>query len=109
MSFFVQKKTNWKYLAVVIIFATAAGVIILWCAKPVRIQELKNWSMQEQLCLISGGKVSVSLCCKLSNNFPDSCLIGACGCSPDNSREIKICDCGIDKCFNGIKCVSQKK
>ncbi len=73
-----------------------------------KIQELKNWSMQEQLCLIPGGKVSVSLCCKLSNNFPDSCLIGACGCSPANSHQVQVCECQEGKCFDGSQCVDIK-
>jgi len=34
------------------------------------------------------------------------CLIGPCGCSPENSHQIKTCDCGPDKCFNGNECVS---
>ncbi|MBZ9571921.1 hypothetical protein KJA15_01105 [Patescibacteria group bacterium] len=60
----------------------------------------------EQACLDSGGQVSTSLCCKATGDFPNLCLIGPCGCSPDNSHQVKICDCGPDKCFNGSECVS---
>jgi len=62
-------------------------------------------SAQEQSCIDSGGTVSTSLCCKSSTDFPNSCLIGACGCSPDNSYQVKVCDCGVDGCFDGEKCV----
>lgn len=59
----------------------------------------------EQSCIASGGTVSTALCCKSASDFPNSCLIGACGCSPDNSHEIRVCDCGEAKCFNGTSCV----
>jgi len=63
-------------------------------------------SEKEQACVNSGGQVSASLCCKATGDFPNLCLIGPCGCSPENSHEVKICDCGPDKCFNGSECVS---
>ena len=65
-------------------------------------------TLEEQACINSGGTVSTSLCCKLTSDFPNLCLVGPCGCSPDNSHEIKICDCGPDKCFNGNECVTVK-
>ncbi|XOB46418.1 MAG: hypothetical protein ACKKMV_03140 [Candidatus Nealsonbacteria bacterium] len=61
---------------------------------------------KEQACIDSGGEVSTSLCCKATGDFPNLCLIGPCGCSPENSHEVKVCDCGPDKCFNGSECVS---
>ncbi len=61
---------------------------------------------KEQACINSGGEVSTSLCCKATCDFPNLCLIGPCGCSPENSHQVKICDCGPDKCFNGSECVS---
>ncbi|MFA5747115.1 MAG: hypothetical protein WC926_03490 [Candidatus Paceibacterota bacterium] len=57
-----------------------------------------------QACLASGGRVSTSLCCKSAGDFPNSCLIGACGCSPDNSKAVMICECGDGKCFDGTIC-----
>lgn len=63
---------------------------------------------KEQNCLISGGTITTSLCCKSSSNFPNLCLIGACGCSPTNGHEIKICACGEGKCFNGSKCINNQ-
>lgn len=65
--------------------------------------------IKEQGCLISGGEIKESLCCNSASDFPDSCLIGACGCSPDSSRQTKVCDCGVDQCFDGNECVDIKK
>jgi len=59
-----------------------------------------------QACIFSGGVVKTAMCCKSAGDFPNSCSIGACGCSLDNSHEVKICDCGEDKCFNGKECIS---
>ena len=60
----------------------------------------------EELCRLSGGTVTTQLCCKSVSDFPNTCLIGACGCLPDNSHEIKACDCGEGKCWNGNICVT---
>jgi hypothetical protein len=65
----------------------------------------KEQSSIEKSCTNSGGKVSTAMCCKSATDFPNSCLIGACGCSLDNSHEVKVCDCGEGKCFDGSKCV----
>jgi hypothetical protein len=58
-------------------------------------------SEEEQACVNSGGTVTTGTCCKSVKDFPNSCLIGACGCSPQNSHTVKICDCGEGKCFDG--------
>ena len=60
---------------------------------------------REEFCLKSGGQLTTSLCCKSTEDYPNLCLIGACGCSPEHSHQVKICDCGEDKCFNGTECV----
>lgn len=59
----------------------------------------------EKTCIDSGGTVGTSLCCKSASDFPNNCLIGACGCSPENSHEVKVCDCPEGKCFDGNECV----
>ncbi len=61
---------------------------------------------KEKGCTDSGGTIITSSCCKSASELPNSCLIGACGCSPDNSHQVKVCDCGTGKCFNGKKCVN---
>lgn len=60
----------------------------------------------EQACLGSGGMIVEASCCASVSNFPNNCLIGACGCSPDNSHSVQSCNCGSGKCFDGSTCVS---
>ena len=57
-------------------------------------------------CTDSGGVVKTAMCCNSASDYPNTCLIGACGCSPDNSHEVKTCDCGEGKCFDGSSCVA---
>lgn len=59
----------------------------------------------EKACIDSGGTVIKQSCCASASDFPNSCLIGACGCSPDNSKEVNFCDCGAGRCFDGSSCV----
>lgn len=59
-----------------------------------------------ELCKESGGTIKTQLCCGSVSDFPNTCLIGACGCSSSNSKEVKVCDCGEGKCFDGKTCVS---
>lgn len=61
---------------------------------------------QESVCINSGGTVGTSSCCMATNDFPNLCLVGPCGCSPENSHEVKICDCGDGECFNGSECLA---
>jgi hypothetical protein len=62
-------------------------------------------AIKEQACALSGGIIKTSLCCASASDFPNLCLIGACGCSPADSHQVKVCDCGEDKCFNGSGCI----
>jgi hypothetical protein len=62
----------------------------------------------EQQCVGSGGQLSTAMCCKSAGDFPNTCAFGACGCSPENSHQVNICDCGPEKCFDGMRCVSLK-
>ena len=64
-----------------------------------------NPTGKEQACINSGGTVGTSMCCKSASDFPNNCLIGACGCAPINSHEVKVCNCPQGKCFDGNACV----
>ncbi|NYZ77474.1 DUF4382 domain-containing protein [Candidatus Micrarchaeota archaeon] len=63
---------------------------------------------EENGCVKSGGSVKTALCCKSAGDFPDLCRIGGCGCAPDDSHEIRFCDCGKDGCFDGEKCAKRQ-
>ncbi len=66
-----------------------------------------SFSPAEQGCLTSGGSVSTAMCCAATGDFPDTCGIGACGCPPDASHDVRVCDCGSARCFDGSACVTQ--
>ncbi|XOB41836.1 MAG: hypothetical protein ACKKMS_00330 [Candidatus Nealsonbacteria bacterium] len=92
-----------KIIIAIIIIIVIVGLGYWIYQSTITPEELSG---KEQTCVDSGGQVSISLCCKATGDFPNLCLIGPCGCSPDNSHQVKICDCGPDKCFNGSECVS---
>jgi len=63
---------------------------------------------KENVCIVSGGKVVIQSCyCSGTQDFYNSCAIGGCTCTPDPQfkRDIKVCDCGGSKCWDGAKCV----
>ena len=74
----------------IIIFAAAMGC--------------KNPPVNEG-CTDSGGAITAATCCGSADDFPDLCSVGPCGCAPEFSHTIYICDCAPDKCFNGTACV----
>jgi hypothetical protein len=55
---------------------------------------------EERGCVDSGGTVTTRLCCASAPDFPDTCAIGACGCPPQSSHEVRVCDCGAGTCFD---------
>jgi hypothetical protein len=59
-----------------------------------------------QSCFQSGGHVVTQMCCKSTPDFSNTCVIGPCGCSPDNSKVTQICECEAGKCFDGTACVN---
>jgi hypothetical protein len=66
----------------------------------------------EEKCLRAGGAVYIVDCtCWATQDFPNICIIGGgCTCAPtDKTHQIKMCDCGEGKCFNGSTCVSLQK
>jgi len=58
----------------------------------------------ELRCRNSGGTVASALCCASASDYPNTCLIGACGCAPDASHAVSVCDCGDGRCFDGTSC-----
>ncbi|MFT6399049.1 MAG: hypothetical protein ACJAYU_003812 [Bradymonadia bacterium] len=53
-------------------------------------------------CTNSGGTGVTVECCASTAEFPDTCSIGACGCSPEDSEPVGTCGCGGDQCFDGV-------
>jgi len=67
---------------------------------------VSNWtSTPTNGCLDSGGEVTTGMCCVSVGDFPNTCAVGACGCAPQESHEVQICDCGPGRCFDGNACV----
>jgi len=89
-----------KIIAIIIMIVVGLSY---WIYQSTPIDE--GLTEKEQICINSGGIVTKALCCKATSDFPNTCLIGPCGCSLENSHEVKICDCGPDKCFDGSECV----
>ncbi|MDD1664773.1 MAG: hypothetical protein LUQ32_05420 [Methanomicrobiales archaeon] len=88
-------------ILVVLCIAVAGAVLLPALGAPMAV------TGPEAGCLASGGTVSSAACCLSSGDFPSSCLIGACGCSPENSHAVKTCTCPAGTCFNGTACVPQ--
>ncbi|MCA9597441.1 MAG: hypothetical protein KC776_29210 [Myxococcales bacterium] len=59
----------------------------------------------ESACTTAGGVVATSLCCQATGDFPNTCLVGACGCAPSSSHDVKVCNCPTDSCWDGSDCV----
>jgi hypothetical protein len=55
-------------------------------------------------CELSGGTVVAASCCKSVGDFPNTCTIGACGCSPEFSHDVLVCECPDGTCWNGRTC-----
>jgi len=91
-------------IIIVVIIAVLAGWYFLY-KKPAIAPGPQ--SEQEEACLDSGGTITTGMCCISTGDFPNTCLIGACGCSLENSKEVKICDCG-DGCWDGTKCLKDQ-
>ncbi len=55
-------------------------------------------------CIASGGSIETQACCAGQSDFPNTCIAGACGCSPTSSKETRVCNCGEGMCFDGTTC-----
>jgi heat shock protein HslJ len=60
-------------------------------------------------CTRSGGTVGSASCCGLAGDFPNTCLVGACGCAPEKSHPVEVCQCPPGQCFDGRSCVPPGK
>jgi hypothetical protein len=69
-------------------------------------RERQRETDMERSCVASGGIVTNSTCCNSVEDFPNTCSIGACGCSLEYSHTIKTCSCPEGTCFDGERCSS---
>jgi hypothetical protein len=56
-------------------------------------------------CTSSGGSIAVQSCCQSVSDFPNTCTVGACGCSEADSKQVSVCVCPEGYCFDGTECV----
>lgn len=45
------------------------------------------------LCTATGGTIKTQTCCASATDFPNSCMVGACGCDPQSGHDITVCEC----------------
>ncbi len=96
-----------KKILIILIVVIILGIGGFFAWKNISAPE-KDETFEDNIsdtCMKSGGVVSTQSCCETTGDFPNTCVIGACGCAPEYSHEVKVCDCGEGKCFDGIKCV----
>jgi hypothetical protein len=63
---------------------------------------------RENACTRAGGTIVRRQCCTSAPNFPNTCAIGACSCSPANSAPLDVCQCPAGECFDGEACVTRQ-
>ncbi len=56
-------------------------------------------------CVAGGGEVITRACCAATEDFPDTCSEGPCGCTPGESHQVDFCLCPLDSCWDGSGCV----
>jgi len=54
-------------------------------------------------CERTGGSVKEAMCCASVGDFPNRCSVGACSCSPDDSKVTRVCECSSG-CWDGEQC-----
>jgi uncharacterized protein (UPF0333 family) len=96
-----KKKTS---LILIIILVIVIAIILYFIFANKKTTPIV--SDAEAACVNTGGTVSAVPCCSSSNEFPNTCMIGACRCSADNSKETKTCVCPEGSCFDGTGCAT---
>ncbi|MFH1388165.1 MAG: hypothetical protein ABIG88_02565 [Patescibacteria group bacterium] len=101
-----MKKLFLIIIIIVVVFIIAVVGVIFWLSQPQTLEDSRELTNEERACIDSGGTVSTALCCESTGDFSDDCAIGACGCAPEYSHSVKVCSCGENNCFDGVKCVN---
>lgn len=99
-------------IAIILVLFVFAGIGFVLLKNAAQDQEYDKEEGREEImsekewdCINSEGNIVMASCCKGTGDLPNTCLIGACGCSPENSGQVKTCDCGPERCFDGNQCV----
>jgi hypothetical protein len=99
------------FAVITVVILIIGGSVWIYLAGNKKIKEenipLSPFKQTALDCESSGGRVISALCCPGVGDFPNLCLLGACGCAPNNAEETKICDCPPGYCFDGQACVTQ--
>lgn len=86
----------------VIIVLIVVGYFTIFQQKP-------KLTEKEQNCINTGGRITTIKCyCEGVEDFLPRGAVRACSCDPEvtqYSKEIKLCDCGTKKFFNGYRCI----
>lgn len=100
-------------LLIIIIVVVALGFSLYKFYNPQnwwKSEQQKQGSEKELGCINSGGVIFETACyCSGVSDFPNNCEIGGCTCNPAASGvsyQIRSCDCGDGKCFDGERCVN---
>jgi len=98
-----------KIIIIMAMIIIAGGVFLVFQSQEAEDSQEPTDSREstdiEQTCLDSGGTIGTALCCQSTGDFPDTCAIGVCGCASEYSHQVKICNCGEGRCFDGVNCV----
>ena len=53
------------------------------------------------LCTSTRGTVGTGDCCLTAPDFPDTCVLGACGCEGTGStHRVELCECPVGTCYD---------
>jgi len=59
-------------------------------------------------CSNSGGVDATEFCCEGVRDFRNTCTTGTCGtCEADARHAVSICRCGVERCFDGLRCARE--
>ena len=104
---------RWRLMDMIMkwVIGILAAVVIIAAGAVIVLASVHNTgttvvvSQAEEGCRASGGTAGEGLCCASVDDFPNTCVVGACACSAEFSHAVKTCTCPARTCFNGTACV----
>jgi hypothetical protein len=99
-------------ISIILILLVCVGIVVILGKNSVKKSESPEEAAKkrvmadnEEKCINSGGRVVTLSCCKNAGDFPNTCSPEICGCMSQDSQKIKVCECELERCFNGEECV----